>query len=176
MGKMDTQPTPLEKSDELVLWYVAHTRPRCEKKLAQYCEKEAISTTLPCYKKVHRYRGKTVTFLNPLFPGYLFLQIQSWQRRVVYQSDYVANLLEVTDQETFKNQLDDILLALTTDYEIQMAPEIKAGCQVCIKSGPLQGVVGWVEKRVGLVDVYLKLDFIGQAATLKLNADDLNII
>lgn len=165
-----------EGSNEPILWYVAHTRPRCEKKLAQYCEKDGIPSTLPCYKKVHKYRGKTVSFLNPLFPGYLFLQIQSWQRRLIFQSDYVANLLEVTDQELFKKQLNDILLALTTELDVRLAPEIKAGCQVSIKTGPLQGVVGWVEKRVGLVDVYLKLDFIGQAATIKINADDLNVI
>jgi len=75
---------------DTLLWYVAHTRPRREKKLAEYCEREEFRVTLPCYRAVHKYRGKTVTFLKPLFPGYVFLQLLVHQRQKVYQSDYVA--------------------------------------------------------------------------------------
>ena len=55
------------------IWFVAHTRPRCEKKLVQYCEREGLSTTLPCYRSVKKYRGKKVVFYKPLFPGYVFV-------------------------------------------------------------------------------------------------------
>jgi hypothetical protein len=58
-----------------LLWSVAHTRPRREKKLKQYCEQEEISAILPCYKAVHRYPRKTVVFEKPLFPGYVFLRL-----------------------------------------------------------------------------------------------------
>jgi hypothetical protein len=99
-------------------WFVAHTRPRCEKKLAEYCEREGFSVTLPLYKSVKKYRGKTVTFQKPLFPGYVFLRLGPDQPRKVYQSDYVANLLTVVDQKLFEQQLGDILEALETDYEV----------------------------------------------------------
>jgi hypothetical protein len=79
------------------LWHVAHTRPRCEKKLLQYCGRENLEASLPCYKAVHKYRGKTVVFKKPLFPGYVFLQISAEKHGTVIQSDYLANLLEVTD-------------------------------------------------------------------------------
>ncbi|MHB8521264.1 MAG: transcription termination/antitermination NusG family protein [Limisphaerales bacterium] len=157
------------------LWCVAHTRPRCEKKLAQYCEREGFAVTLPCYRSVRKYRGKKVVFFKPLFPGYVFLQLSSSQRPKVYQSDYVANLLEVTDQALFANQLRDILLALDTGLEVRLAPEIKAGCRVRIKSGPLRGVEGWVERRSGTVQVLLRLDFISQAAAVKIEADELEL-
>ena len=105
--------------------------------------------TLPCYRTVHKYRGKTVTFQKPLFPGYLFLQLVPPQRQMVYQSDYVANLLDVPDQETFKRQLGDILQALETDLEVFLAPHISAGSRVRIKSGPLRGLEGCVQERAG---------------------------
>lgn len=157
-------------------WFVAHTRPRCEKKLAQFCEREKICATLPCYRTVHRYRGKTVAFQKPLFPGYVFLHMLALQRQRIYQSDYVANLLEVIDQELFERQLNDILLALETDLEVQLAPDIKPGCQVRIKTGPLRGVLGWVENRTGLVQVLLRLDFINQAAAVRIEADNLELV
>jgi transcription antitermination factor NusG len=159
-----------------VLWYVAHTRPRCEKKLVDYCRREGFPTTLPTYRSVKRYRGKTVVFHKPLFPGYLFLQIDKAQRQKVYQSDYVANLLEVFDQATFVRQLEDILKALETELEIRLAPQIGEGHAVRIKAGPLRGLEGWVEQRYGPTTVLLRLDFIGKAAAVKVHADELELI
>jgi transcription antitermination factor NusG len=166
-----TQPSLSE-----LAWYVAHTRPRCEKKLADYGERYGLPTTLPCYRAVHKYRGKVVTFHKPLFPSYVFFRLLPHQRQKVYQSDYVANLLNVPDQETFDRQLADILLSLETDLEVRLAPQINAGCRVKIKSGPLRGIEGWVEKRTGTVMVLLRLDFIGQAAAVKMEATELELI
>jgi len=157
-------------------WFVAHTRPRCEKKLVQYCEREGFSTTLPLYRVAHKYRGKTVEFQKPLFPGYVFLRLEKLERQKVFQSDYVANLLDVVDQELFEHQLNDILQALDTGYEICLAPQITAGNRVRIKSGPLRGMEGSVEKRTGKVQVLLRLDFISQAAAVSMEADNLELI
>ncbi|PYM14518.1 MAG: hypothetical protein DME18_06520 [Verrucomicrobia bacterium] len=159
-----------------LLWHVAHTRPRCEKKLAEYCGREGLMVTLPCYRTMHKYRGKTVTFQKPLFPGYVFLQLLTHQRQKVYQSDYVANLLDVPDQDLFAQQLGDILLALETDLEVHLAPQISPGTRVKIKSGPLRGLEGWVEQREGTTLVLLRLDFIAQAAAVKIDATELEMI
>jgi transcriptional antiterminator NusG len=98
-----------------LLWFVAHARPRREKKIVEYCNRQGIAATLPCYNSAHKYRGKTVVFRKPLFPGYVFLQLSLGQKGLLRQNEHVANLLDVFDQETFRRQLDDILLALETD-------------------------------------------------------------
>lgn len=159
-----------------VAWYVAHTRPRREKKLAEYCQREGYSVTLPCYRSVKKYRGKTAVFEKPLFPNYVFLQLLPEHKAKVYQSDHVANLLEVIDQELFESQLGDILQALDTELEIFLAPQIVAGARVKIKSGPLRGVEGIVEQRSGMTLVQLRLDFISQAAAVKIDASELELI
>lgn len=154
-------------------WFVAHTKPRCEKKVVQHCEREQIRATLPCYKTAHRYRGKVCVFRKPLFPGYVFLQLNPDQRRLVLKSDHLARLLTVTDQERFARQLDEILRALAADVEVRLAPMIGEGSRVKIKSGPLRGMDGWVERRQGPTHVLLRLDFIGQAAAVKVEAWEL---
>ena len=159
-----------------VRWFVAHVRPRCEKKLAEYCEREKFEVCLPCYRSERKYLRKKVTFQKPLFPGYVFLRIADLQKSKVAQSDYVANLLKVVDQELFIQQLHDILRALETKLDIQLVPQIGVGCRVKIKSGPLEGMDGWVEKRHGFSVVMLRLDFIGQAAAVKLDASQLEMI
>jgi transcription antitermination factor NusG len=157
-------------------WFVAHVKPRREKKLVEYCSRQALSATLPCYDSAHKYRGKTVVFRKPLFPGYVFLRLLPEQKATIRQNEHVANLLEVHDQETFQNQLDDILLALESKLGVRLAPAIGAGMRVRIKSGALQGIEGWVESRYGMTTVLLRLDFINQAAAVKIDADNLELI
>ena len=154
-------------------WFVAHAKPRREKKLAGYCRRQGIAATLPCYNSAHKYRGKTVVFQKPLFPGYVFLQLEPRQKDSVRQNDHVAKLLEVFDQETFQRQLQDILFALETNLEVRLAPAIGEGMRVRIKSGPLHGLEGWVERRQGMTTVLLRLDFINRAAAVKIDADQL---
>jgi len=158
-----------------LLWFVAHTRPRCEKKLVRYCEREQVSATLPCYRAAHKYRRKTATFEKPLFPGYVFVQIEDERRLVIAKSDCLARLLKVIDQELFARQLGEILAALETRLEIRLAPAIGPGMRVKIKRGPLQGLDGWVEERFGMSTVLLRLDFIGKAAAVKVEATDLEL-
>ncbi|HWQ91076.1 MAG TPA: transcription termination/antitermination NusG family protein [Clostridia bacterium] len=159
-----------------IRWFVAHTRPRREKKLVAHCQRQGIAATLPCYNTVHKYRGKTVRFEKPLFPGYVFLQLEQGQQDSLRQNDHVANLLSVFDQDTFESQLHDICLALESSLGVVLAPAIGEGMRVRIKYGPLQGIEGWVEQRYGMSTVLLRLDFISQAAAVKLDADSLELI
>jgi transcriptional antiterminator RfaH len=165
-----------ETSESSPDWFVAHARPRCEKKVVRYCEDLGVTTTLPIYRSVKKYRGKTVTFEKPLFPGYVFLRVPRELRGKIFQSDYVANLLEVHNQVEFERQLKDILHALETGLEIRLVPEIGKGTRVNIKTGPLAGMEGWVEERHGFDTVLLRLNFIGQAAAVKMSAADLESI
>jgi transcription antitermination factor NusG len=169
-------PLPSAEAPGALAWYVAHTRPRCEKKLADYCKRAGFDSTLPLYKSVKKYPGKVLTFEKPLFPNYLFLRLLPHQRKKVYQSDYVANLLDVPDQQTFEDQLNDILLALETEYEIRAMPHITAGKHVRIRTGSLRGMEGYVEERHGKSIVLLRLDFIAQCAGVKVDATDLEVI
>jgi transcription antitermination factor NusG len=159
-----------------LVWCVAHTKPRREKKVVEFCQRYGLETTLPCYDSAHKYRGKTVVFRKPLFPGYVFLKLQPLKKDMVRQNDHVANLLDVFDQETFYRQLNDILRALEADVGVHLAPSIGEGMRVRIKSGALQGIEGWVEHRYGMNTVLLRLDFINQAAAVKLEADMLELV
>ena len=47
--------------------------------------------------------------------------------------------------------------------------------RVKIKQGPLRGMEAWVEERYGTNTALLRLDFIGQAAAVKLEATDLEL-
>ena len=92
------------------------------------------------------------------------------------QSNFVANMLHVVDQQLFEQQLNDILCALNQEITIRLEPIIEVGARVMIKSGPLQGQEGWVDERFGMNTVLLRLDFIGQAAAIEVSSDVLELI
>jgi len=152
-------------------WFVVHTHARCEKKVEEFCARAGAVATLPLYRSVRRYRGKTVVFEKPLFPGYVFLEMPAGLRAAIQQHERVARVLEVPAQEEFADQLAAILRALESGYEVRLQPTIGPGSRVRIKTGPLRGLEGLVESRRGLVEVHLRLEFIGQGAAVRIDAD-----
>jgi transcription antitermination factor NusG len=56
-------------------WYVAHTRARHEKRVAEQLLDDSIESFLPLYSAVHRWKDRRKMVCLPLFPGYVFLRI-----------------------------------------------------------------------------------------------------
>ena len=156
-------------------WFVAYTRPRCEKKLARYCEQAGFSVTLPCLRSVRQYRRKKVEFNKPLFPGYVFFRCAPWLTRVVQQNQYVARVLYVPDQRTFEVQLEQIMCALQSGLLVVRDIRVDIGTLARIKAGPLVGISGKVVKIVHQAAVVLSLNFIGQGAAVLVDIADLEI-
>jgi transcription antitermination factor NusG len=84
--------------------------------------------------------------------------------------------VEADPDSEFERMVANRLRAVETDLEIRLAPTISEGLRVKIKSGPLRGIEGLVEKRHGMTTVLLRIDFINQAAAVKLDASDLELV
>ncbi|MCK9316237.1 MAG: hypothetical protein M0Q48_08860 [Verrucomicrobia bacterium] len=161
---------------EVFSWCVAHVKPRCEKKLAQYCEDWQMDYVLPLYDSLKSYPTKKIVFQKPYFPGYVFIHTSPENHPLLKKCKHLARLIMVTNQALFYKQLEAVLLAISSDIDLLPMPEIKPGILVKIRNGPLKGVEGLVEERVGLCKVCLKLDFIGQGVALQVEADNLEVI
>ena len=156
-------------------WTILHTRPRAEKRVAQYCEAFSLVYRMPLRRSIRKYTNRIAEFDVPLFSGYVFVASGIEQARTLQQTGHVARafavpLLQVAE---FCEQLDAVEFALSQDNDIQVAPEIVAGSPVVIRYGPLAGTLAWVQERRGQVEVVLRVDFIGQGALLKIDADAL---
>ncbi len=157
-------------------WYVAHTRPRSEKRVAEFCTDRGFNHFLPLHASVRNYPGKRLVFFKPLFPGYVFLEVFPYQAMEVRLCRHVARLLEPGDQAEFAAQLEDIRIALQSEREVRLAPNITEGRRVQIRSGPMRGLEGRVLRRQGITEVVLRLDFIGQAAAVRVEAQELELV
>ncbi len=167
------------------LWWVAHTRSRNEKALAQDLIRKDISYFLPMCWKVRRRNQRTIRSLLPLFSGYLFFCGKENQRIKLLRTNRVANLIEVKDQQRLLDELLQIEQALRAGAPLAPHSYIKAGQHCRVIAGPLadlHGIVTEVPKRKkerlggpvktkNTARLVLQIDMLGQAASVEIDTD-----
>ena len=163
------QETPLR--DFTGLWWVAHTKSRNEKALAQDLISKNISYFLPMTWNVRRQRGRKIKSLLPLFSGYLFFCGQEKQRIELLRTNRVANIIEVKDQQRLIDELSQIEKALQTGVPITQHKYIKAGRRCRVTAGPMTDLQGIVLKTKNSTRLILQVDMLGQAASVEIDTD-----
>jgi len=153
------------------LWWVAHTRSRNEKALANDLVCKSVSYFLPMDWKASRRSGRTIRSLLPLFSGYLFFCGDEKQRIEVLRTNRVANLLNVTDQEKLVSELSQIERALRSGVRLKPHNYIEAGQHCRVIAGALAGLEAVVVKTTGRLRLVLQIDMLGQATSLEIDED-----
>ncbi len=157
------------------LWWVAHTRSRNEKALAQDLIRKDISYFLPMSWKVRRRKQRTIRSLLPLFSGYLFFCGNENQRIELLRTNRVANIIEVKDQQRLLDELLQIEQALRAGAPLAPHSYIKAGQHCRVIAGPLADMQGIIVKTKNAVRLVLQIDMLGQTASVEIDLDMIEI-
>jgi transcription antitermination factor NusG len=152
-----------------------HTKSRNEKALAHDLMAKDISYFLPMIWKTHRQKGRKFKALLPLFGGYMFFCGNENQRLEVLRTNRVANLIEVKDQEKLLNELVQIERAIEAGADLTPVKYVKAGQKCKVTAGPLAGLAGVVITVKGRTRLVLQVDMLGQAASVEVDADSIEI-
>ncbi len=171
-------------------WWVAHTKSRNEKALAQDLIHRDISYFLPMSWRVRRIRKRTVRSLLPLFSGYLFFCGDDNERTELFRTNRVANIIKVKDQEKLLSELLQIEQALQSGAPLSPHKYIKAGQRCRVIAGPLADLQGVVVKAgrhktthsegavklQNTIRLVLQIDMLGQAASVEIDADMIEVV
>jgi transcription antitermination factor NusG len=157
-------------------WWVAHTKSRNEKALAQDLISREINYFLPMSWKIRRRGGRKMRSLLPLFGGYLFFCGQESQRVEVLKTNRVAGLIEVKDQQKLLRELMQIEQALNSGKDIAAHKYIRAGQRCRVLQGPLADLEGIVVKSKNAVRLVLQVDLLGQAASVEIDTDIIEVV
>ena len=157
-------------------WWVVHTRSRNEKALAHDLIHRNISYFLPMSWKVRRRSRRTIRSFLPLFSGYLFFCGQENQRIELLRTNRVANIIEVKDQQTLLNELEQIDQALRAGAPLTPHKYIKAGQRCRVIAGPLIGLEGIVVRTKSATRLVLQIDILGQAASVEIDIDMIEVL
>jgi len=157
-------------------WWVAHTKSRNEKALAQDLIAKDICYFLPMHWRKSRRSGRVIKSFLPLFSSYLFFCGDERQRLELLRTNRVAGLIEVKDQKKLLDELQKIEQAIRTGLVISPHKYIRQG-QLCrVLTGPLAGMEGVVLKGQTVTRLVLQVDMLGQAASVEIDRDIIEVV
>jgi transcription antitermination factor NusG len=153
------------------VWWVAHTKSRREKALAEFLCDRAVGYYLPMVKLRQPSGRRTRFSLLPLFTGYLFFKGSAEQRYLAYASNHIARVLDVHDQEKLREELAHIARVLAANELMAPCDFFTEGQRVRVKYGPLKGVEGNIDRKNGSCRLVLSVSSIAQAFAVNIDAE-----
>lgn len=128
-------------------WYAVHTKPRWEKKVARLLQDRGIEHYCPLNKVMRQWSDRKKAILEPLFKGYVFVQVDEKLKWDVLQINGIVNYVhwlgkpariresEIDTIRRFLHEFEDIEVTETT---------VRVSSTVQVKQGVLMNYKGIV--------------------------------
>lgn len=150
-------------------WAVLHTRPRCEKKLIREMEIHGMRAYTPLETRPHQYGSRKRENDIPIFSGYIFGLYSDRNKAWIRQNQYLANFLPAGSRQTLEQQLLQIETALACGQAAEVYNHLAEGTPVEIRSGPMKGMEGIVQKIKNNHRIILNLEMINQSIAVEID-------
>ena len=151
-------------------WWVARVRPRREKCLARLLGGEEIAFYLPLQRRRAGVANASRVASVPLFPGYLFFQGEGRERLRAFETGAILTLLSVDDQERLHRELKALSLLQGADLPLETASLHRAGDEIRIVRGPLQGLEGVVVRTRSSCRLVVRITALGTSVVAEVEA------
>jgi transcription antitermination factor NusG len=156
-------------------WQLVYTVARHEKAVAAQLEARGIDNFLPLYKTTHLWRTRSVNLELPLFPSYVFIHLDSSNRRDVVTVPGIVSIVSFQGRPAVvhEEQIASVQNALKF-RRAHPCPYLANGDRVRIMSGPLAGIVGVIDRVKGF-RVIVSVDSITSSIAIEAEAADLEL-
>lgn len=125
-------------------WYALQVASRCEKAVASGLELRGYQQFLPTYRSRRRWSDRFQDVDLPLFPGYVFCQLDVNRRLPVLVIPGVVRLVGIGKMPipVDAQEMAAVETVVNSGFLAQPWPFLKAGQSVTIEEGPLRSVTG----------------------------------
>ena len=161
----------------MLSWYAVHSKPRQEEQAQQQLQRQGYATYLPKIRLRKCRRGKWAKVVEPLFPRYLFIQVDADEQSLAP----VRSTLGVAGLVRFGHLLRPVPDAII-DYLKQQeyagtglrsddtCPH-QSGDEVEILEGPFAGLSGIFQTATGEERALVLLELLGRQNTIQVQMD-----
>jgi hypothetical protein len=160
----DSNPLPAAQA-----WAAARTGARWEKKVRDFFREAGSPTYLPLYEKRRVYGNRIRLSQLPLFAGYVFFDSGSIEPARIQRCGRIAQILQPSDPEELRRDLEQIALALSVQPDLHPARIVAPGTPVEVRHGPLKGLSGVFVRRGGESLLLISVRFLGATAELEID-------
>lgn len=152
-------------------WWVAHTKARNEKALANDLSRDGIAYFLPLVKRAVFSGNRKRIAMIPLFPSYLFFCGDGDDRYRALTTNRICKTIKVKDQAKLIRELTAIEKALERDAPLEPYTLPVEGEHCRIIRGPFAGLEGIVISTKSKACIVLQVSFISQGASMEVEPD-----
>jgi transcriptional antiterminator RfaH len=149
-------------------WYVAQTLPNAESRAVAHLGRQGFSTYLPRYLKRRRHARRVDVVPTPLFPRYLFVEIDTAVHRWRSICSTVGVSRLVCNGDVPQAVPDPIVAALRARedengfVQFDLRSSFRAGDKICVLDGALTGCFGLYEGMKDSERIAVLLDLLGR--------------
>ena len=170
---------PLLGKQEEKQWYAIYTRSRHEKVVYELLNDKGVETFLPLRVLLSQWKDRKKKIESPLFPGYLFTRINILDDFTkVITSKGVVKILGTngTPIPIPTDEIDSVKTLLKSGLKYDPYPFLKSGMKVQVIRGPLQGINGKINERLGKYKLLISIELIKRSISVEIDVKDVEPI
>jgi len=158
-------------------WFLAQIKPNSHSIAKRNLVQQGFETFLPLQEENKRSQGRFVMQMRPLFPGYLFVALDSWQGRwrAVNSTHGISRLVSLGAKPTPvpSELVNQLMQRCDAEGRLQPPKLLKAGDKLTLSKGPFLGFVATVESIAPNRRICVLLDIMGGQKRVEISADQL---
>ena len=160
-------------------WYLIQFKPNSYRLAERNLHRQGFETFLPMQKITRRKASRFVSDLKPLFPGYMFVRVNSdlapWRT--------INNTIGVSKLVSFEGKPKPLPLQLISGLMLRcdasgtlLPPKtLNEGDSVEMLTGPFANFIATVEAIGPEQRIWVLMDFMGQKTRMQVSADQLQL-
>ena len=160
-------------------WYLIQFKPNSYRLAERNLHRQGFETFLPMQKITRRKASRFVSDLKPLFPGYMFVRVNSdlapW--RTINSTIGVSKLVsfEGKPKPLPLQLISGLMLRCDASGTILPPKSLSEGYSVEMLTGPFANFIATVDTIDPEQRIWVLLDFMGQKTRMQVTADQLQI-
>lgn len=160
-------------------WFVVYTKPRHEKKSAEFMRILGIEVFLPLRKELRNWSDRKKWVEMPLFPSYLFVNIFEEDYKQVTSTYGVVRFIysegkpaKISDSEIISiKKLTEISSAIPMEVRDEM---FEVGDETIVRSGPLKGLKAKLIEFKGKSRIAVEIINLGKTILVEMDKSNLS--
>jgi transcription antitermination factor NusG len=155
-------------------WLAAYTRAKHESAVARQLEAKEVSFLLPTYFHASQWSDRVKRVCTPLFPSYVFVNVNDEERVRVLQTSGVVHFVSMAGQPSPLREEEVALLreCAARPREFEPYPFLQVGQRVRVKQGPFAGWEGVLTGKRNSARLVISLEQIMRSVAVDLAGAD----
>lgn len=132
-------------------WYVLYTKPHNEKKVAERLQQIGLTVFCPEVEVVKQWSDRKKKTQKPLFPSYIFVQLEETKRDQVFQVAGVVRYLYWLGKPAIvrDEEIETLKEWLSSSYQKLEINRLQLGSKITLTEGVFKGNVAIVKEHRG---------------------------